>query len=142
MGWRNPSALRVPAPGIGFSIGEDRLVMSVEDAHPERAQDRGGFISGAVGEAAESPGIWRRKVGAAGLSVERSVDANLRRALEVAKSLGARFALILGDNEIAAGTYSLKNMATGEQRALTREKLMAGNFEIARPAQIKLGLSK
>ena len=25
---------RVPAPGIGFSIGEDRLVMSVEDSHP------------------------------------------------------------------------------------------------------------
>ena len=36
--------------------------------------------------------------------MERSVDRKLKRALEVANKLGARFALIVGEDEIAAGT--------------------------------------
>ena len=36
--------------------------------------------------------------------------------MELANKLGARFTLIVGDDEIAAGRYALKNMATGEQQ--------------------------
>jgi len=43
--------------------------------------------------------------------------------MELANKLGARFALILGDDEIAAGEYSLKDMASGEQRRVRREGL-------------------
>jgi histidyl-tRNA synthetase len=52
-----------------------------------------------------------------------STDHKLKRALEVANKLGARYALILGDNEIAAGTYQLKNMTTGEQRETRRNEI-------------------
>jgi histidyl-tRNA synthetase len=62
---------------------------------------------------------------ASGISVERSVDRKLKRALETANKMGARFALILGDNEIAAGTYLMKDMASGEQVSLSREALAA-----------------
>jgi len=62
---------------------------------------------------------------AAGISVERSVDRKLKRALETANKIGARFALLLGDNEIAAGTYLIKDMASGEQTSLSREALVA-----------------
>ena len=41
--------------------------------------------------------------------------------MELANKLGARFALILGDDEIAAGAYSLKNMQSGEQERVSRE---------------------
>ena len=51
----------------------------------------------------------------AGLSVEL-VEGKLKRAMELANKLGARFTLIVGENEMAAGRYALKNMATGEQR--------------------------
>jgi len=112
---------RVPAPGIGFSIGEDRLVMSVEgDTRP--AVD---VFLAPLGEAAEQhAGALAAELRAAGVSVERSVDRKLKRALEVANKMGARFALILGDNEIAAGNYLLKDMASGEQVPLTREQLV------------------
>lgn len=112
---------RVPAPGIGFSIGEDRLVMSVEgDAGP--AVD---VFLAPLGEAAERhAGALAAELRAAGVSVERSVDRKLKRALEVANKMGARFALILGDNEIAAGTYLLKDMTSGEQIPLAREQLV------------------
>ncbi len=112
---------KVPAPGIGFSIGEDRLVMSVGE-ESEAAVD---VFFAPMGEAAdEVAGTLAAELRASGISVERSVDRKLKRALEVANKMGARFALILGDNEIAAGTYLLKDMASGEQESLAREQLV------------------
>ena len=117
---------RVPAPGIGFSIGEDRLVMSVEEARGSEAKPTVDVFLAPMGEAAEKhAGEIAAELRAAGISVERSVDRKLKRALETANKTGARFALILGDNEIAAGTYLIKDMASGEQTALTREALAA-----------------
>ena len=115
---------KVPAPGIGFSIGEDRLVMSVEDAHPEAQQPSVDVFLAPLGDAAEQhAGALAAELRGAGISVERSVDRKLKRALETANKMGARFALIIGDNEIAAGTYLMKDMASGQQVSLSREAL-------------------
>jgi len=115
---------KVPAPGIGFSIGEDRLVMTVEEAHPNQHKPVVDVFLATLGDAAElHAGGLAAELRAAGISVERSPDRKLKRALEVANKSGARFALILGDNEIAAGTYQLKDMASGEQVSLRREQL-------------------
>jgi histidyl-tRNA synthetase len=113
---------KVPAPGIGFSIGEDRLVMSVG----EMADPVVDVYLAPMGEKAEElAGTLAAELRAEGISVERSVDRKLKRALEVANKMGARFALIIGDNEIAAGTYLMKDMASGEQVALSRADLAA-----------------
>jgi histidyl-tRNA synthetase len=117
---------RVPAPGIGFSIGEDRLVMSVEAAHPDKFKPSVDVFLASLGEAAElASGSLAADLRAAGLVVERSPDRKLKRALEIANKIGARFALIVGENELAAGTYQLKDMASGEQFSLARQELMA-----------------
>jgi histidyl-tRNA synthetase len=113
---------RVSAPGIGFSIGEDRLVMSVEDIQNQKASVDVFLIP--LGETAEEhAGALAAELRGAGISVERSVDRKLKRALETANKIGARYTLMLGDNEIAAGTYLMKDMATGEQEALARTAL-------------------
>ena len=39
----------------------------------------------------------------------------MKKSLEIASKIGARFALIVGENEITAGQYTLKDMASGEQ---------------------------
>jgi histidyl-tRNA synthetase len=115
---------RVAAPGIGFSIGEDRLVMAVEEAHPNEFKPSVDVFLATMGEAADlHAGPLAAELRDAGIVVERSVDRKLKRALEVANKMGARYALILGDNEIASGTYQLKDMATGEQRSLARGEL-------------------
>jgi histidyl-tRNA synthetase len=44
--------------------------------------------------------------------------------MELANKLGARFTLIVGDNEIASGLYALKDMQSGEQRNVSREDLI------------------
>jgi histidyl-tRNA synthetase len=115
---------KVPAPGIGFSIGEDRLVMAVEDARPGLSKTLVDLFVAPLGDAARRHcGILARELRRRGLSVEVSPDHKLKRALEVAHKTGARFSLIVGDDEIAAGGYQLKNMETGDQRAVTRDQI-------------------
>ena len=110
----------VPAPGIGFSIGEDRLVMTV-DQTPDEVLD---VYMAPLGEAAlQHAGILARDLRRCGVSVEVAAGGKLKRAMELANKLSARYALILGDDEIAAGQYSLKDMATGDQHRVTREEL-------------------
>ena len=113
---------KVPAPGIGFSIGEDRLVMTVEEADPDLGARLDVFIAPLGEDALRHAGSWRASFAAPGSRWSSSPDKKLKRALEVANKTGARYALIVGDDEIAAGTYTLKNMTTGEQEKLQRDE--------------------
>ena len=111
----------VHSPGIGFSIGEDRLVMTV-DPSADAALD---ICIAPLGDAAvRHAGELARELRRNGISVEVMAGGKLKRAMELANKLGARYALILGDDEIAAGEYSLKDMASGEQRRVRREALI------------------
>jgi histidyl-tRNA synthetase len=115
---------RVPAPGIGFSIGEDRLVMSIEEKTKGEDLARLDLFVVPLGEPAlRHAAALARELRRVGFAVELSADSKLKRALETANKARARFALILGDNEIAAGVYALKNMTTGEQQNVTREHI-------------------
>jgi histidyl-tRNA synthetase len=110
----------VPAPGIGFSIGEDRLVMTVDQGAAATLD----VYMAPLGEAALlHAGGLARDLRRSGVSVEVAANAKLKRAMELANKLGARYALILGDDEIAAGQYSLKHMQSGEQQRVSREEL-------------------
>ncbi len=113
---------KVHSPGIGFSIGEDRLVMSVEGGQAPAPLDL--FIA-PLGEAAlrHAAGL-ARELRRRGVAVEMA-EGKLKRAMELANKLGARYALIVGDDEIAEGRYTLKNMSTGEQRKLTPDEIAA-----------------
>jgi histidyl-tRNA synthetase len=59
-----------------------------------------------------------------GYSVEL-VEAKLKRAMELANKTGARFTMIIGEDEMSAGRYALKNMTTGGQQNLTRDEIFA-----------------
>jgi histidyl-tRNA synthetase len=49
----------------------------------------------------------------------------LKKSLETASKLGARFALIVGENEVNSGQFALKNLATGEQAGVERTRIAA-----------------
>jgi len=57
--------------------------------------------------------------------VEVMDSGKVKRGMELANKLGARFAVILGEDELLKGTYALKNMATGEQTEVSAEELTA-----------------
>jgi len=114
-----------PAPGIGFSIGEDRLVLTLEQARPDLGIHKIDLYVAALGDAAfEQCALVVRRLRLAGKVVELATPGvKLKRALEAANKLGARYALIVGDTEIAEGVYTLRNMATGEQAKVSSTQL-------------------
>ena len=117
---------KVSAPGIGFSIGEDRLVMSVEQEHPDAHKPVLDLYIAPIGAAAELHcARLAQDIRSAGRSVELGLDAKVKRSMELANKLGARFVLLVGDNEMAAGQYTLKNMLSGEQETVGRDQLIA-----------------
>src|SRR5262249_29479263 len=110
---------RVPSPGVAVSIGADRLAIRGGGAQNRTALE---LFAARLGEAAtRQSAILARDLRRAGFAVEL-VEGKLKRAMEIANKLGARFTLILGDNEIAAGRYALKNMGSGDQQNVTKEE--------------------
>lgn len=113
---------KVRMPGVGFSIGEDRLVLLLEQTRPGQYIPKLDLFVAPLGEKAFrhiSPLVT--KIRRAGWSVEIAMEGKLKRALELANKVGARYALIVGDDEISAGAYQLKDMVTGEQESVTGE---------------------
>lgn len=115
---------KVAAPGIGFSIGEDRLVMTVEEGQTHRANVLQLYIAPLGDEALRHCAVLAGDIRRKGISVEVGTDRKLKRMLELANKLEARYTLLVGEDEMKAGTYKLKEMATGEQSDLSRESLI------------------
>ena len=117
----------IPAPGIGFSIGYDL-------AGDERGTGASGKPQTGLGHlysSARSGGLFcgtrcksRKACDRRAVRLNLGLDGKLKRSLELANKLSARFALIVGENEIAAGRYALKNMQSGDQQTVTREELI------------------
>jgi histidyl-tRNA synthetase len=112
---------RVHSPGVGFSIGEDRLVMAVEEEHREEPLD---LYVAPMNEAA------RRHVSTLAMELRRrnrrvevAPEGKVKRMFELANSMKAQFVLIVGDEEMSANSYKLKDMATGEQKQLSGAEL-------------------
>ncbi len=115
-----------PAPGIGFAIGEDRLVMTLQESAGVAAQPADVYIaplgSGMNIEAAKLARELRRH----GIVVTLGDESfKLKKSLETASKLGARFALIVGENEVNSGQFALKNLGTGEQVSVPKKELAA-----------------
>jgi histidyl-tRNA synthetase len=115
---------KVPAPGIGFSIGEDRLVMTVEEGQTVSTPSLDIYVAPMGDVALRQSAVLAGELRRAGVSVEVGTDHKLKRMLELANKLNARYALLIGDNEIVNQAYTLKDMASGEQTTVTRQQLV------------------
>ena len=113
------------APGIGFAIGEDRLVMSLQEKAPAESILRKPDVyiapmAGMNGDAARLARELRRR----DLIVELGDDSfRLKKSFEAATKVGAKYILIVGENEVKADAFALKNLATGEQISVGRGDL-------------------
>jgi histidyl-tRNA synthetase len=133
----------LPTKGIGFAIGEDRLILSLQEARKEVASGEWRVASGKIacdvyvawmGEKAQAIAIAAaQKLRAAGFRVELPpVEQKFGKALGQADKLGARYALILGEDEVASGQWTIKTLASGEQRTVTAGdvvKFLRGEIE-------------
>ena len=112
------------APGIGFAIGEDRLVLALKESAEAVARKPDVYIApfgpGMDREAAKIAHELRRHDVVAELGDE---SFRLKKSLETASKMEARFALIVGGNEVKADAFALKNLDTGEQISVPRAEL-------------------
>jgi len=114
-----------PAPGIGFAIGEDRLVMTLQEKTPAETVMRKPDVyvapmAGMNGEAARLAKELRQY----DLVVELGDDSfRLKKSFEAATRAGAKYILIVGENEVKANAFALKNLASGEQVSVPRVEL-------------------
>jgi len=110
-------------PGFGAAIGMERLVMLLPE---ERVGSQGVALAlVALGsDGFEASIALADRLRGRGLSVlaplvERPMGAQVKRA----DRAGARFALFVGKDELAAGRFGLKNLRTGEQVTLSEEEI-------------------
>jgi histidyl-tRNA synthetase len=114
------------APGIGFAIGEDRLVMSLqESASAESVLKKPDVYIAPLGpgmnlEAARLARELRRHDIIVDLGDE---TFRLKKSFETATKAGAKYILIVGENEVKVDAFALKNLLTGEQVSVPRADL-------------------
>ena len=115
-----------PTKGIGFAIGEDRLILSLQESG--KAPDPPGrdiYIAW-MGEKAFATAIRAVKdLRAAGYRVELpAAEQKFGKALGQADKLGSRYALILGEDEVTSGEWTLKTLADGSQKKYSERELL------------------
>ncbi|UQZ28086.1 histidine--tRNA ligase [Corynebacterium accolens] len=115
--------------GIGYGLGVDRAILALEaeGITLEGSDSRVDVYGIALGTAAK-----RRMTGIindlrkAGIAADMSFgDRGLKGAMKGADRAGARFALVLGDQELENGTVAVKDLAAHEQRDIELSQLVA-----------------
>jgi histidyl-tRNA synthetase len=102
-------------PAVGWAAGIERLAMLMDVAPPPPAP----VAVVPIGDAAEAAALTvLQSLRAAGIRAEMAYRGNLRRRMERANRLGARAAVILGEDDLAKGVAQVKNLTTGAQDAV------------------------
>jgi histidyl-tRNA synthetase len=113
-------------PGVGFGMGLERVLLALEDEEVPPPGDPGldafviAFGDGGRVQAHQVIRSLREGGATADMSDPRPLGAQLR----IAARLGARFAVIVGDQEAAAGTVTLRRLADGAQEELGLDQAM------------------
>jgi histidyl-tRNA synthetase len=107
-------------PAVGWAAGIERLAMLV-GAVPAPGIDAALVPLGERAEAAATAiaGELRR----AGIACDMAYRGNMKRRMQKASASGARFAVIIGDDELDKGEAAVKNLVSGEQTSVALERL-------------------
>ena len=112
------------APGIGFAIGEDRLILSLKETAEALAKPPDAYVAPlGAGMNAEAAKL-ARELRHHDLIIELG-DENfrLKKSLETASKIKARYVVIVGENEVKAEAFALKNLSSGDQVTVPRAEL-------------------
>ena len=110
-----------PTPGIGFGMGIERLMLAcdAEGVFPGPASAVDVWVVDATGGAAAL--ALTHELRAAGVSADRSFDGrSMKSQFKSADRSGARLALVVGEQEAAAGTVTLRDLRAGDQETVGR----------------------
>jgi histidyl-tRNA synthetase len=119
------------APGIGFAMGEDRLVLTLQTLEAAAAEKADAYIA-PLGESVNAAALaLARELRRSGLTVELGDGSfRLKKSFEAADKTARRI-VILGEDELQSGILTVKDFATGIQTKVPRAELTAF---LAKPA--------
>jgi len=121
-------------PACGFGMGVERVLLAMAAAGVQARQDPDAFVvhSGETAEAA----AWKasERLRDAGLAVVLGPGGSFKSQMKKADASGARYAVIVGDDEVAAGKLALKPLRGGGAQSLVTvdeaiERLAATPFQ-------------
>ncbi|HWG59046.1 MAG TPA: histidine--tRNA ligase [Candidatus Acidoferrales bacterium] len=115
-----------PVKGIGFAIGTDRVILSIEESGERpKLPALDVFIAWMGAEAYPAAVAIAQRLRAAGFAAELPPEEmKFKKSLGLADKLGARYALILGGDEVASATYTLKRLSDARQQKLSEAELL------------------
>jgi histidyl-tRNA synthetase len=119
------------APGIGFAMGEDRLVLTLQALESAPAQRADAYIA-PLGETLNPAALaLARELRRGGLSVDLGDGSfRLKKSFEAADKVARRI-VILGEDELQSGILTVKDFSTGIQTKVPRAELAA---HLSKPA--------
>jgi histidyl-tRNA synthetase len=120
-----------PTPGIGFAMGVERIASLMERIETPKPD----VFFALLGEGAVRqilPVIIRLR--GEGVRVEMDyAGGGLKKQMALSDKLGARYTLIIGENELKSGKAALRDMSTKEQREILLTELPGPLLKIVRP---------
>lgn len=126
-------------PSLGFAMGIERLLMLMDKQGIEIPKPSTCDLYVAVmGESASLKSFEIIKaVRSCGLIAETDVvGRGLRAQMKYADKIGAKFSMVLGDNEIEQGKAVIKNMSSGEQTEIVLDDTFADKFMVLQLADV------
>lgn len=110
--------------GIGFALGLERLVMILPGSPAPTARCEA-FLAPLTPGALDAALKLQRELRDAGVPAQMNYDGRgLKSQMKLADKLGARYALLLGDDELAQGVWTVRDMAGSAQEAVPAERVL------------------
>ncbi len=107
-------------PGVGWAAGVERLAMLIDEPPGETIDAV--IVPMGDSAAARALGVLA-DLRRAGLAVDMAFKGNMKRRLAKADAQGARFAVIIGDDELAKGAAAVKSLDDGSQQDVAFDAL-------------------
>lgn len=120
-------------PSLGFAMGMERLLMLMDKQGIEIPEPSSCdlYVATMGDKAKEKAFSLIKSVRDSGLIAETDVvGRGLRPQMKYADKIGAKFSLVLGDNEIEQNSAEVKNMTTGEKTTLALDETFAEKFSV------------
>ena len=116
-----------PTPGVGFGLGIERLLLTLEAAGIEipKEPECKVFVAGLGDEAKKKALTICKDLRSADINAMTDVsDRSLKNQFKYADRLGASYVVVIGDDELAKGVVSLRDMKNSTQKEVAFDKLL------------------
>ena len=109
--------------GIGFAVGLERLALLLPEGEPRGRCDV--FLAPLAAEALDPTLVLQRELRGAGIRAMLDPEGrSFKSRMKQADKLGARFVAILGEDEMARGVWTLRDMTQSEQEDVPQERIL------------------